>query len=346
MVSIREKLCIYLGALLLLFSPAHSRAANIGFVDTNLWLSDDTPVENVEVTIFALIVNSSDKALKGSVIFRTGNTDIGTPKPFLLQPGGTSNVITTSWIPNKGSGSISASISSPIFIDAFGNETPAPVSAINAAAQNISVQPDDDADALGNAEEEELGTNPQDPDSDDDGLQDGDEKKLGTDPNDSDTDDDGQNDSEDANPLQADTDQDGIPDEIDSDDDNDGLFDFEEEKLGTDPRVFDSDRDGVSDSLDPYPHDPQNAPPNEIRPPQTDQVSEDFVPEVLGEQIEREPLQLPKPNEAGLIDRFLLKPWWFKSLVALITSLLVTSVIALFMWKRAPRGNKTTDEQV
>lgn len=346
MIPIGKKLVIYLGALLLLFSPTYSYSANIGFVDTNLWLSDDTPVENVQVTIFALIVNSSDKALKGSVVFQSAGSNIGTPKPFLLQPGGTSNVITTSWTPSKGSSSISASISNPIFIDSFGNETPAPVSAINTAVQNISVQPDDDGDALGNTEEEQLGTNPHDPDSDDDGLQDGNKQKLGTDPNDSDTDNDGQNDSEDPNPLQADTDQDGVPDDIDSDDDNDGLFDFEEEELGTNPRLFDSDRDGISDSLDPYPNDPQNAPQNEPTVLQTEEVSDDFTPQVLGEQIERKPLQLPQPSEAGLIDRFLLKPWWFKSLAIIFVSLLVTGISALFMWKRTPKVDKPADEQI
>ena len=41
---------------------------------------------------------------------------------------------------------------------------------------------DDDGDGLSNAEEAELGTDPNEPDTDGDGLADGDEVSLGTDP--------------------------------------------------------------------------------------------------------------------------------------------------------------------
>ncbi len=54
-------------------------------------------------------------------------------------------------------------------------------------------------------------------------------------------------------PDEVDTDGDGIPDGTDDDDDNDGLLDTEEERMGTDPKLADSDRDGVNDKLDPEP---------------------------------------------------------------------------------------------
>jgi len=59
----------------------------------------------------------------------------------------------------------------------------------------------------------------------------------------------------------VDTDLDGLPNNIDDDDDNDGLTDSEESVLGTDPLLADTDDDGLSDSeeivwgtdpLDPY----------------------------------------------------------------------------------------------
>ena len=51
----------------------------------------------------------------------------------------------------------------------------------------------------------------------------------------------------------ADTDGDGVGNNADTDDDNDGLFDSEEEVLGTDPLVPDTDDDGVSDQQDDFP---------------------------------------------------------------------------------------------
>jgi uncharacterized repeat protein (TIGR01451 family) len=71
----------------------------------------------------------------------------------------------------------------------------------NNAADDMSAV-DADEDGLSNAEENLIGSNPQDSDSDDDGLRDGDE----------------------PNPT-ADTDRDGLINLLDSDSDNDGLFD-------------------------------------------------------------------------------------------------------------------------
>jgi peroxiredoxin len=75
---------------------------------------------------------------------------------------------------------------------------------------------DSDDDGLTNAEEKELGTNPDKADSDGDGIDDADEIDDGTDP------------------LEADT-------------DGDGLEDGEEGDYGTDALVADSDGDGLSD---------------------------------------------------------------------------------------------------
>jgi hypothetical protein len=57
-----------------------------------------------------------------------------------------------------------------------------------------SDEPDADGDGLSDADEADLGTDPDDDDSDDDGLSDGDEVDAGTDPLDEDTDGDGYSD--------------------------------------------------------------------------------------------------------------------------------------------------------
>ena len=142
---------------------------------------------------------------------------------------------------------------------------------------------DKDGDGLSDQEEEALGTNPLLEDTDADGTKDGEEDAdgdgannleellAGSDPtdatetpatvdvdgdgilneDDNDDDNDGTPDTEDAFPNDAsetvDTDGDGTGDNADTDDDNDGLTDEQEAALGTDPKLADSDNDGVSD---------------------------------------------------------------------------------------------------
>ncbi|MCA9564086.1 MAG: VCBS repeat-containing protein, partial [Myxococcales bacterium] len=78
-------------------------------------------------------------------------------------------------------------------------------------------------------------------------------------------DDDGVPDDEDAFPCDPnewlDTDNDGIGNNADPDDDNDTLSDIEESEPGldcfvTNPTLADSDFDGINDAQDPYPNDP------------------------------------------------------------------------------------------
>jgi len=102
------------------------------------------------------------------------------------------------------------------------------------------------------------GTSPTNSDSDADGLTDGEEingTKWGvwSDPLNPDTDGDGILDGCDfyVNSPSGDNDGDGISDELDDDDDNDGWTDdYEINVSGTDPRNPDTDCDGIPDSLD------------------------------------------------------------------------------------------------
>ncbi len=88
-------------------------------------------------------------------------------------------------------------------------------------------------------------------DTDNDGLSDAKEDKLGSDPLLVDTDGDSIPDNEEVgsdytNPL--DTDQDGIIDVLDLDDDNDGTSTLIEEKVGTSALRADTDEDGINDT--------------------------------------------------------------------------------------------------
>lgn len=125
---------------------------------------------------------------------------------------------------------------------------------------------DTDGDGLTDAQELELGTDPNNPDTDGDGLTDGDEvNTYNTDPLSADTDGDGLTDGEEVNsyntdPNNPDTDGDGLsdgdevnkyntdPNDADGDADGDGLTDADEIlKYNTDPNNPDSDGDGFTD---------------------------------------------------------------------------------------------------
>jgi len=99
-----------------------------------------------------------------------------------------------------------------------------------------------------------------DDDDDNDGLSDFDETTAGTDAFDADSDDDGYTDGEDDLPTDGtewlDTDGDGLGNNEDTDDDNDGIADLVEvESTGTNPLNKDSDSDGVDDAIDIFPLD-------------------------------------------------------------------------------------------
>lgn len=113
---------------------------------------------------------------------------------------------------------------------------------------------DDDNDTISTMDETTNGTDPRSADSDADGLSDTIENKttgkLGTDPMNPDSDGDGLNDAAEVGPdpeNPIDTDNDGIIDALDDDDDNDGIPTSLELKLNSDPINADSDGDGIKD---------------------------------------------------------------------------------------------------
>jgi hypothetical protein len=237
--------------------------ATTGFADGNFWLSKTTLIEGDVVGMYALLVNSSDEILSGEVQFSnvTAGTLIGEPVPFLLQGGGTSSIVSVPWTSSIGMYQFSAQIVNASFKDEFGLITSSKTNLSSTISISVFVDVDTDGDRVGDQKEIEQGTDPTNPDTDGDGLDD-DKDAAPTDP---DADDDGDLDGTDPDPSDPsvftppDTDHDGIVDEEDSDKDNDGLFDFEEVQIGTDPLVFDTDGDGISDSLDVAPTDPKDS---------------------------------------------------------------------------------------
>lgn len=140
-------------------------------------------------------------------------------------------------------------------------------------------QVDTDGDGLTDAQEQDLGTDPENADTDGDGLTDGEEvNDYGTDPLNPDTDEDGLQDGEEVNshntdPLNEDTDGDGLTDgeevndyrtnPLETDSDGDGLSDYEEVMdYETDPNNADTDGDRFTDGqeidMETDPNDPSD----------------------------------------------------------------------------------------
>jgi hypothetical protein len=105
-------------------------------------------------------------------------------------------------------------------------------SCLDPATQN-SVTADPDADTLDTASEFGLALNPCDSDTEDDGALDGDDNCPSV-----------------SNPGQLNSDGDGPGNACDDDDDSDGLTDAQEATLGTDPIDVDSDNDGLGDGIE------------------------------------------------------------------------------------------------
>jgi len=103
------------------------------------------------------------------------------------------------------------------------------------AAGEVDDVSDSDGDGLSDAQEQMLELDSLNPDSDGDGLSDGFERCILK-----------------TNPSSMDTDRDGTPDGSE-DPDADGLTNLMEQEMGTDPLEYDSDGDGISDALDPEP---------------------------------------------------------------------------------------------
>ncbi len=143
--------------------------------------------------------------------------------------------------------------------------------------QPIDDNRDTDSDTMPDTWEDRHGLHPDDPDdasldSDSDGLTNLEEFQDGTDPNESDTDHDSVEDGEDDDPTgRTDEDGDGMTDDWEThhfgnltqvageDPDNDGLSNWDEWNLDTDPTNPDTDGDGVADGADRDPNGPKLA---------------------------------------------------------------------------------------
>ena len=219
---------------------AFAIAGEVGFVNSNIWVSNQTPLEGENLKLYSIVVNSDKRALEAEIIFYYNEQPIDSPISFTLNGDGKTDVFSKSWTAIHGNHEFKAVIQNAFFVDQGGNKTPAGLSVSGQTTHSVFVDIDSDGDEVGDQTEIDQGTNPNNPD----------------------TDEDGESDNDDPSPLNPkifagpDTDGDGIPDTIDTDCDNDGSYNWEEEEIGTKVCIYDTDKDGYSDKEDAYPLDP------------------------------------------------------------------------------------------
>lgn len=240
-------------------------SADLGFSQSDVYLSNPKPVDSTSVRIYATINNSGNEDALGSVRFfdKTLQQQIGSDQPVSLIQTRADDVF-VDWLPAYGNHEISVEIIpwAPES-DNAGN---------NFVNLSVFVDRDSDKDGVGNQS---------DIDDDNDGVPDNADlfplnraESADTDGdgigNNADTDDDNDDvlDIEDAFPFDPNEtgnfDKDSIGDNADADDDNDSIEDAGEDKNlnsildkgETDPKNPDTDNDGVNDGADAFPLNP------------------------------------------------------------------------------------------
>ena len=266
-IKIFFNLILILNLVVGLFGIQRSSAANYDY-DLSIGPSDLRFSKNVFIAgdmirIYAKVENLGNNDITGYVSFFRGSLLVGNSRSVSVLPGLTGDAFVDFTIPSD-SFNIQAKIQ---------GTDPADQNPANNATQSRLIVPDLDTDADGTVDR-------LDPDDDNDGLTDVQEQALGTDTLKKDTDGDSYNDNADAFPLNnrewLDTDHDGIANNADPDDDNDGWSDSQEQAYGTNPLKSDTDGDGVNDPQDVYPLDPvrnkEEASRNIFQPADTNQV--------------------------------------------------------------------------
>jgi len=226
---------IILAVWLLGFALSALAKTDLSLEVSDITFSKEDALAGDKVRVFARVFNLGDEDVYGFVIFSINGREISEPQHISVKTG-TYDDVFIDWVAGEGSYNVEADIAATRPPD----ENPDNDRAVQ---EDYFVDTDIDQDGIADS---------QDQDTDNDGLSNEEEMVLGTDPFRPDTDQDQVGDKEDVFPLDAtewlDTDKDGLGNNFDDDDDNDGLTDEEEVLVfKTDPLSSDTDQDGISD---------------------------------------------------------------------------------------------------
>lgn len=211
--------------------------ADLSLTVPDITFSGKTVLAGEKIRIFARVFNLGDEDVYGFVAFSINGKAVGEPQAISVKVNAYDDVFIDR-IFEKGSHNIGAGI--------IGTQPQDENAGNNLVLQkDYFVDSDADHDGIGDAA---------DNDNDNDGISNAEEIILGTDALNADTDNDSLDDKNDAFPLDKiewqDTDRDGLGDNLDTDDDNDGLTDKEELALGMNPLKGDTDGDLIPDKTE------------------------------------------------------------------------------------------------
>lgn len=215
-------------ALTLFLLPISAHAtADLSISPTDIHFSQSLLVAGDKIRIYAKIYNVGDEDVSGYVSFYQGSTLIEDSLVISLPANGNAEEVYVDFIVPARSFNI---------LSLIRGTDPSDVNSGNDSALTSTFTPvvDDDRDSIGNSKD---------------------------------------NCPESSNNNQLDTDADGQGDACDSDDDNDGLTDDVEEELNSDPVQADTDGDGVLDPDDAFPNDADKTAMEEIQPEDTQILS-------------------------------------------------------------------------
>lgn len=167
-----KELCLFGLSFGIVFCAAcFASAESVSFASNPIWLSDASVTEGTPVQVSTVITKQSDEAISGTVTFYAGEAVIGI-SDFSLTKNVGGVVVAVSWVPSRGTHGISAKITRAV-VSRAGTEESLPISGEVKAKETLIVAPDNDRDAIADAN---------DTDDDNDGIADADETRNGTDP--------------------------------------------------------------------------------------------------------------------------------------------------------------------
>lgn len=184
-----------LAVLCVMFFPATLFAASApapaGVPSSALWFSQDPFFAGETVTVFTVVYNSTNYRLSGTMELRDGTSTIGT-KDFIVDTLGASQIVSFPWTVTAGNHLFAVIITQNELRKEGGAVLTDPLLELKTTGAKRFADLDTDHDRLGNTV---------DIDDDGDGLTDTEEKKQKTDPLNPDTDGDGIADGKDFQPL-------------------------------------------------------------------------------------------------------------------------------------------------
>ncbi len=175
-------------------SGAIAATVPAGVLKDQMWFSKDPFFVDDTITIFTFVYNSTDYRLSGTMLLKDGTTTLD-KKTFTVLPSGGSQVISFPWKVTGGNHSFNATISEDELVKVAGGVVDTPIATMQTVTLKRFADLDTDHDGIGNTTDSDI---------DNDGLANVEEKKIGTDPLNADTDGDGIPDGSDTHPLSKD----------------------------------------------------------------------------------------------------------------------------------------------